>query len=575
MKIPKSSISLKLVFIISLILFLFGAATITTAYLTIETSNMESIDKEIYETTTILARTISTEEIKAVLADPQPSNSHNVDMTKLLDDLIAKSQAISNAYIVSTRDGALYMPGLNSSLLEGGLQCGQQYDGVPEYNQAAKATFESKEHQRTVIYEDEFGMWKTGFAPVFGENGDIIALIGVDFNVSKIIAKVQSEVWRFVILIAIFLVVSAFIVYFVVRRMIQPVVSLAAVSRKIADGDLRVNQITVKSKDEIGQLSESFNIMVQNLKMLVERVGLSACEVEVASKELTSGIQQSKQMTTQITDSMQEIAAGSDNQYQSSQESAKAMEEMAAGIQRIAETSGVVAEGAAEMSKGAERGNDAMERTVRQMNAISHSVRDSAKLIQHLGERSQEIGQFVEVISGISAQTNLLALNAAIEAARAGEHGRGFAVVADEVRKLAEQSDVSARHISTIIQEIQGETSKAVHAMDTVTKEVGTGLTVAVEAGEMFKQIYGSAQTVAGEIQEISAASEQMSASTQEITASVEEMAKIAKDSAENTRDLTKASGTQLRVMDQIAVSSDRMDQLVNELNQVVKSFKV
>lgn len=571
----KTSITMKLVWIMSLILLLFGGAAITTAYQIIQSSNLESIEKELYETTSLLSHSITPDTMQEILANPSATNPRVREISKYLDDAISRSHVFSNAYIVSYSNDTLYLPVVATLLLNSGIQHGDAYDGGESFNTAAIAAFTTKSNQTTDFYSDSFGDWKSGFSPILDENGNVIAVMGVDSNVSQILEKVHNEVWIFVLLTIAFLLIAAIIVFFFVRRMVKPVVTLAELSRKVALGDLRAEPVPVKTKDEVGQLSDSFGIMVNNLKMLVGEVSRSTVQVADATMELTRGLERSKELTSHISDSMQVVAAGSQQQYQSSHESAKATAEMAAGIQRIAETTSTVAESAVDMSQGASEGNETMKRTAQQMHAIQETVHSSAGYIQKLGDRSQEIGHIIEVISTISSQTNLLALNAAIEAARAGEHGRGFAVVADEVRKLAEQSDESSRQIRSIIQEIQSETETAVQAMNYILTEVYAGVSLAEEAGQKFQTIYQSAQVVAGEIQEISASSEQLSASTEEVSASMEEMDAIAKQSTSRIRELTETSKEQQDIMNQIMSSSQKLDQMVEELNHMLRKFQI
>lgn len=362
--------------------------------------------------------------------------------------------------------------------------------------------------------------------------------------------------------------------YFINRSITQPLHRLVDASQKVSEGDL-TQHIDVDTNDELGQLSISFNKMSDSLRGVLHQLSDTTEQVASLAEQLSANAEQTSKATQHVSRAIDEVSAGAHNQVQGAEESSKAMEEMAIGIQRIAESSSQVSDAANETTSEASQGNQSIQHTVSKMGMINESVQDSASIVQKLGERSQEIGQIVEVISAIAAQTNLLALNAAIEAARAGEHGRGFAVVADEVRKLAEQSNASASQITSLIQEIQSDTGRAVISMDTVVKEVKEGLNVVVEAGEAFKHIYQSSQNVADQIREISATSQQMSAGSEEVAASVEDMARIAKDSAYNADRVNSLSKEQLIAIEEISASSLSLSQKAHELQHLIEKFRL
>jgi methyl-accepting chemotaxis protein len=377
-----------------------------------------------------------------------------------------------------------------------------------------------------------------------------------------------------IILIVMAAVVSALVGWLVARSIVVPLRMVVRAADDMAQGALN-QKVELERKDELGQLALSFNQMSVNIRTLIERAKKTGEQVAVSSEQLSQSAEQTKQAINQITLTIQEVAAGTETQVQGAEESAKAMEEMSKGIQRIAEKSTVVLDASVETVKEAEQGNDSIQKAVRQMDSISHSVNHSASVIKSLGERSKEIGEIVEVITSISSQTNLLALNAAIEAARAGEHGRGFAVVADEVRKLAEQSRKSAEQITDLIQKIQEGTTQAVSAMIDGTREVETGIVTVHQTGEAFKLIVKAAQRVAEQIEEVSASSQQMSASSQQVTASVEEIITIAKESAEGTQNIATASEEQLASVEEISGSADALNKMAQELKEVIGKFKL
>jgi len=217
------------------------------------------------------------------------------------------------------------------------------------------------------------------------------------------------------------------------------------------------------------------------------------------------------------------------------------MTEMSSTVVQISENSSKAAEAARKASETAREGGKVVEQTLAKMREIANSVGDTARKVEALGKSSDQIGQIIGVIDDIADQTNLLALNAAIEAARAGEQGRGFAVVADEVRKLAERTSKATKEIATMIQSIQQETKSAVVAMETGTKQVEAGVETTTQAGSSLHEIIQTAEQVGDMVTHIATAATEQSSATEEVNASIEQIAKIAAETAEGSQQAAKA----------------------------------
>jgi len=377
------------------------------------------------------------------------------------------------------------------------------------------------------------------------------------------------------VLLGMFLVLMTVLFYLLAKRVIGPLKLLTKTARRVADGDLTVEEIPVNGKHELAVLSGTINAMVGSLREVIGQVNRSTAYIHSSARELLANSEESRLSSGEVTRAMREMANGSEAQLRGAEESLRAMEEMAGGIGRIAETSSIVSEASSETTEAAVEGNRKIAGVSRQMNFISVSAGRVSDVVRLLDNRSQEIGEIVAVITGISAQTNLLALNAAIEAARAGEHGRGFAVVADEVRKLAEQSERSAAQIAELIQEIQENTARAVEAMGVSTQEVETGLQLVDAAGAAFQQILEATQHVADQVQEISAASEEMSAGSEEITASVEELTRIARHSSDSAQGVTASMQEQQKRIESMTDAVGQLSDIAGELQEVIRKFQV
>ncbi|MGC5324352.1 methyl-accepting chemotaxis protein [Brevibacillus sp. SYSU BS000544] len=377
------------------------------------------------------------------------------------------------------------------------------------------------------------------------------------------------------IIFGVSLILSIVLAVVITRMISLPVQKVSHSLEQLSSGNLALDDLHVKNRDEIGALAASFNQMKTNLRQLIRQVSEGAEQVAASSEELLASTEEVTSGASEVAQHIQELASGSTAAAQTSNDTSRGMEEAALGIQRIAESTSSVSEAAIETTKEADSGNRAIHSVVAQMNKISETVGIAANLVKDLGKQSEEIGNITKVITDITSQTNLLALNAAIEAARAGEHGRGFAVVADEVRKLAEQSKESAIQITNLIQQIQTGTGQVIESMERGTEEVNTGVSLIEDAGVSFGRILSSIQHVTSQIQEISAASEELSASVQEVTASVEDVAETAKHASEISQSIAASTEEQLASMEEISGVAESLSKMAQGLNDEVRKFQL
>ena len=373
----------------------------------------------------------------------------------------------------------------------------------------------------------------------------------------------------------IVIILSMMIAYLVSRSISRPVREVAESASRIANGDLSIENIGYQSSDEIGQLAESFNKMLSNLRTVIRQVSIAAEQVAASSEELTASAEQSAQAATQVATSIVEVAEGTDKQRQHINTTVMATGKMTTGIQQVAENAVQSNDISERTAIAAQSGRNAIEAAVQQMNVIDKKVGESSRAIINLGERSKEIGQIVDTISNIAGQTNLLALNAAIEAARAGEQGRGFAVVAEEVRKLAEQSQVAAKQIATLICDIQGETDKAVNVMNEGTHEVTIGIDVVNNAGKSFAEISKMISQISDQSKDIASSIQQIVNGNQEVSAYIKKVDEISKEMSAQTQTVSAATEEQSASMQEIASSSQALAYMAGELQETVAKFKL
>jgi len=379
--------------------------------------------------------------------------------------------------------------------------------------------------------------------------GDTLGVLSVSMPMAGVHAAMLGSMQRTGGLLVGVIVASLAMVYLLLHKFIMaPLSQLRTISRDIAtgEGDL-TKRVPVTGKDELGELAQNFNLFIEKLQRLIARVGEVTDRVASASAQLSA--------------TADEMAKGADTQTQRMAQSASAVEEMTMTASEVARNSLEAADIANETNQTAQSGYAVVNETVAGMRQLSDAVGQSATIITALGKSSDQIGEIVRVIEDIADQTNLLALNAAIEAARAGEQGRGFAVVADEVRKLAERTTKATKEIGDMIRQIQKDTKSAVSSMEEGTGKVTSGVELANKTGEALTRIQEMVKNTASMIQQIAGAAEEQSTATRQIASDLETVAQVSRDSSSGSSESAKAS--------------HELSMMATELQSIVGNFRV
>jgi len=350
---------------------------------------------------------------------------------------------------------------------------------------------------------------------------------------------------------------------------------LVAHINEISQGNLRIEPLEITSEDEFGQMAEQFNIMVKNVRDLIAHMMQGAEQVASSSEELTAGSQQAAEAATNIAQTIGDVVEGMGKQLKNVTDMKRNIDDSFVDINDMSDKASAITKNTEQMATAADQGAKLMLNAMDRMGSIEQSVSNSAQVVKKLGKNSEQIEEIVESISAIAHQTNLLALNASIEAARAGEAGRGFSVVAGEVKKLAEQSQQAVEQIKDRISIIQNDTKDAVAAMEVGTGEVARGTQAIHEVGEQFKDITSRVASVKNEMEQINGAMQTVSKGMQSLVCVVDDIESISRTTSESTQTISAAAEEQSAVSQEIATASHSLADLAAKLQTATSEFRV
>jgi methyl-accepting chemotaxis protein len=378
-----------------------------------------------------------------------------------------------------------------------------------------------------------------------------------------------------VAIIVISILIGMGAAFFMARLLVTPILKIVNAAKMIAAGDLTIEAIHVKNKDEIRDLAEAFNEMTVGLRNVIFKVSTASEQVASSSEELSASAEETAASSEEVAKTINQLAEGAGDQAKSSKDISEVAGQIVTNIKRVSDHVELVSESGQRVSDEARLGVEEAKKAIEKIQSIKTVTEESSEKVRILGNKSAEIGEIISVIKEIAGQTNLLSLNAAIEAARAGEQGKGFAVVAEEIRKLAEQSANSVVEIAELVGSIQHETNQVVDIMSASTEIVMEGVTTVDKAGNSFEQIFGEIKAIAGKLSEVGTATQVIRRDSEGLNDSIKNIASIAMESAASSQEISAASQEQSATVEEITRASQDLAVLAQELRMDIARFKV
>ncbi|MBP2239913.1 methyl-accepting chemotaxis protein [Cytobacillus eiseniae] len=396
---------------------------------------------------------------------------------------------------------------------------------------------------------------------------------------AEAVSSAKSRLILTLIVLGVSIIVSAALgiasILFIGRIISNKLGQIVQLSNEIAAGNLHVDAVEYDGNDEIAELSKATNSMKERLQSMIQEISAVSSYVTERSNELNIAANEVSAASEQGASTMQELSGGAEDQASAATELARMMDDYLLKVEEATKSGFMIKSASNEVLTMTKSGDTLMKESQDQMTVINDIMKTSVERVNGLDEQTQQITKLVQVIHEIANQTNLLALNAAIEAARAGEHGKGFAVVADEVRKLAEQVSLSVSDITTIVKGIQTESNNVVSSLQTGYSQVEKGTEKIQLTGETFQKIYQAVNVMSNNVNDISKSLEHVSESSTLMNQSIENIAAVSEESAAGIEQ-TSATITQTNhSMEEISENAQSLSDLADQLNAMIAKFKL
>ena len=419
--------------------------------------------------------------------------------------------------------------------------------------------------------DEEYMILHTSISTVYGKTGYTLVGLVPTSNFRESAANIGKVTIIFTLVAIGFALVIGLLLAFNISKAVNRILNL---TKKVAAGDLTV-KIETKSKDELGVLTKSINSMIESMQTLISNAADTALTVIESARTVAATTEQISRVSHEVTKTVQEIAEGSSTQASDSEQGVSKMSELALRINAVTDYANSINVKSDETIRLSEEGFESvvdLERKAKETTRITQTIIADA---QELNVHSKSIGEIVKVMSNIAEQTNLLSLNAAIEAARAGTAGMGFGVVADEIRKLAEQSASALDDIGTIVRNTQDQTKRVVESAE-ASENILKSHNIALEHTlAVFKKISDSMVELANTVSDITGGVEDMNSYKDSTISAIQNISAVSQEFAAATEEVSASTEEQLSAIEELSMYAKQLDDTANNLNKSIKLFKI